>query len=68
MRYLNAVPLNDTHFELEVNFLESWERRPDGRELHFAWVTDLPIDDTNAMELMRAARARWRIENETFNT
>ena len=36
--------------------------------MHFAWVTDLPIDDTNAMELMRAARARWRIENETFNT
>ena len=60
LRYLNAVPLNDTHFELEVNFLESWECRPDGRELHFAWVTDLPIDDTNAMELMRAARARWR--------
>ena len=44
-RYLDAVPLNDTHFELEVNFLEYWERRPDGREQHFAWVTDLPIDE-----------------------
>ena len=67
-RSLNDVPLNDTHFELEVNFLEYWETRPNGREQHFAWVTDLPIDDTNVMALMRAARARWRIENETFNT
>jgi len=68
MRYLNAVPLNDTHFELEVNFLEYWERRPDGRKQRFSWVTDLSIDDANAMALMRAGRARWRIENETFNT
>ena len=35
---------------------------------HFSWVTDWPIDDANVMALMRAARARWRIENETFNT
>ena len=67
-RSLNDVPLNDTHFEFEVNFLEYWETRPNGREQHFAWVTDLPIDDANVMALMRAARARWRIENETFNT
>ena len=67
-RYLNAVPLNDTHFECEVNFLEYWETRPDGKTQRFSWVTDLPIDDANVMALMRAARARWRIENETFNT
>ena len=67
-RFLNGVPLNDAHFELEVNFLEYWETRPDGREQHFAWVTDLPIEESTVMELMRAARARWRIENETFNT
>ena len=63
-----AAPLNDTHFELEVNFLEYWETRPDGKAQHFSWVTDLPIDDANVMALMRGARARWRIENETFNT
>ena len=68
LRSLNAVPLNDTHFELEVNFLEYWETRPNGREQHFAWGTDWPIDETNTMALMRAGRARWRIKNETFNT
>ena len=67
-RYLNDVPLNDTHFELEVNFLEYWETRPDGKAQRFSWVTDLRIDDANVMALMRSARARWRIENETFNT
>ena len=67
-RYLNGVPLNDTHFDLEVNFLEYWEHAPDGTVQHFSWVTDLPIDDRNLMTLMRGARARWKIENETFNT
>ena len=42
--------------------------RPNGKEQHFAWVTDLPIQESTVMELMRAGRARWRIENETFNT
>jgi hypothetical protein len=67
-RYLNGVPLNDTHLDLEVNFLEYWEEAPDGTVQPFSWVTDLPIQDTHLMTLMRGARARWKIENETFNT
>ena len=67
-RYLNGVPLNDTHFDLEVNFLECQEHKPNGRKQTFTWVTDLPISEDNAPALMRAGRARWRIENETFNT
>ena len=30
-RYLNGVPLNDTHFDLEVNFLEYWRKRQTAR-------------------------------------
>ena len=67
-RYLNGAPLNDAHLELEVNFLDYWETRPNGKERHFSWVTDLLIDESNVMDPMRAGRARWRIENETFNT
>ena len=67
-RYLNGVPLNDTHFDLEVNFLEYWEKHPDGKEQRFSWVTDLLIEEENLMGIMRAGRARWKIENETFNT
>ena len=67
-RWLNGAPLNDTHFDLEVSFLDYRERRRNGKERRFSWVTDLRIDPSNAMKLMRAGRARWRIENETFNT
>ncbi len=67
-RFLNGVPLNEANFDLEVNFLECWETRADGQTLHFSWVTDLEVTAANADELMRAGRARWRIENETFNT
>jgi len=67
-RYLNGAPLNDANFDLEVNFLEYWEHAPDGTVTHFSWVTDILIDDSNLMTLMRGARARWKIENETFNT
>jgi hypothetical protein len=51
-----------------VNFLEYWEHAPDGSVIHFAWVTNLPMTHANLMTLMRGARARWKIENETFNT
>ncbi len=67
-RYLNGAPLNDRHFDLEVNFLEYWEHRPNGKVRHFAWVSDIEITESNRMELMRVGRSRWKIENETFNT
>jgi len=67
-RYLNGVPLNDANFDLEVNFFEYWETTPKGKVTHFSWVTDLPVTPANLMPLMRGARARWKIENETFNT
>ena len=67
-RFLNGVPLNRSNRDLEVNFLECRETRSNGRELHFSWVTDIAVTESNACELMRAGRARWRIGNETFNT
>lgn len=67
-RYLNKAPLNDANFELEVNFIEYWEIQPSGKIQHFAWVTDREISQKTLMPLMRAGRARWKIENETFNT
>ena len=35
---------------------------------HFSWVTDLRVNTRNVYALMRGGRARWKIENETFNT
>jgi len=66
-RFLNGVPLNQTNMDLKLNVLEYWEVS-DKKTLHFAWVTDFTITRDNACILMRGGRARWKIENETFNT
>ena len=67
-RYLNQVPLNKSNPDLLVNVLEYWQVGKDDEISKFSWVTDLPITEDNVMHLMRAGRARWKIENETFNT
>ena len=67
-RYLNGAPLNETHFNLAVNFLDYEELRRNGKTQHFTWVTDIPLHEHNLLRLMRGGRARWKIENETFNT
>jgi hypothetical protein len=66
-RYVNGVPLNASHTKLRVNFFECWEEK-DGQLTHYSWVTDLVVTPANIVTLMRGGRARWKIENETFNT
>lgn len=66
-RFLNDVPLNESNADVRVNFLEYWEIKGD-KSRHFTWVTDFTIRKNNAFDLMRGGRARWKIENETFNT
>ena len=34
----------------------------------FSWVTDLELTAGSVEKVMRGGRARWKIENETFNT
>ena len=67
-RFLNQVPLNESNQDLLVNFLEYWEIHPNGRQQHFSWVTDFHLGEQNVYQIMRGGRARWKIENETFNT
>src|SRR5262249_52595971 len=52
---------------VRVNVMEYWEIGAD-RVQHFSWVTDLRVSTRNVFHLMRGGRARWKIENETFNT
>jgi len=66
-RFVSDMPLNEANADLRVNFLECWEW--DGEKVqHFSWVTDLRVNKGTVYQLMRGGRARWRIENETFNT
>jgi hypothetical protein len=66
-RFVNALPLNQSHPDLLVNFLEYWEVHED-KVLHFSWITDFELSEVNLFAIMRGGRARWKIENETFNT
>jgi len=65
--FLNQVPLNESNQDFLINFLEYWEITPEKTQ-HFTWVTDFTITNDNVYELMRGGCARWKIENETFNT
>ena len=63
------APINKQHRNKRVTFVEYWEENSKtGKTQHFSWVTDLTITEENIFQFMRGARARWKIENETFNT
>lgn len=66
-RFVNDLPLNASHPDLRINFIEYWEIGAT-KVQHFSWVTDLRVSKRNIYHLMRGGRARWKIENETFNT
>jgi hypothetical protein len=67
-RYINDVALNKSNPDVRVNFLEYMQTDPKGKEILFSWVTNIRINQHNVFTLMRGGRARWKIENETFNT
>ena len=60
-------------YELNVNYITAWEivEQQDGTkktQYYGRWITDLSIHDNNASIIVASARARWKIENECFNT
>ena len=68
-RIVYNAPLNKSNQDRLVTFVEYWEiNAKTGKEQHFSWITDLDITEENVYRFMRGARARWKIENETFNT
>lgn len=69
LSFTHKLPLNESNQDLLVNFLQYAEYGPDGHQRkYFTWITDLRITRGSARRLVRGGRARWKIENETFNT
>lgn len=68
LTFYNGVPLNDSNHDLQVNFVDCIVRDKKGKVTHFSWVTDLLVTQDNIYQLAQGGRARWKIENETFNT
>lgn len=67
-RWLADVPLRDGKDAICVNWLEIEIVDPKGRTTYRnSFVTDLPVTPHTVVDLAAAGRARWKIENETFN-
>lgn len=66
--WLNEIPLNDTKNADNVNFFQYSIFKGEKRTFRSSWVTDIKITSKNIKELVKCGRARWKIENETFNT
>jgi hypothetical protein len=66
--FSNGLTLNEANQDVVVNFLHYLELHPDGQERTWAWVVGMELTRANVPWVMRGGRARWRIENETFNT
>ena len=67
-RWIHDVPIRDGADALRVNWLEIEIADKAGKVTYRnSFLTDLPVDQTNVAELAACGRARWKIENETFN-
>jgi hypothetical protein len=74
-RFTEDVRLTQNMNSSRVNFVEFWEvvtwegkNGPEEQKRHFAWITDLKVNKDTVVQIMKGGRARWKIENETFNT
>jgi hypothetical protein len=67
-RWIEDVPLRDGEDGLRVNWVGVTITDAKGKKTYDgAFVTSLSIGTHNIAELVACARARWKIENETFN-
>jgi hypothetical protein len=69
-KFANSLILSGQRQEILTNYVEYSEVDTKSGETTFysTWITDIPITEDNIQEFTVVARARWKIENETFNT
>jgi hypothetical protein len=67
-RWLSAVPLRATDDALAVNWFSIEIQNHKGKRTYYnSLITDLAVTAATVAELAACGRARWKIENETFN-
>ena len=66
--WVTDLPLNGSPDSPRINFIQFRIIKHGEVKYRNAWVTDLVPTTDNIVQLVRAARARWKIENEAFNT
>jgi len=69
LKFYNKIPLNDSNHDLEVEIVDCLVADLKGKiKGHFTWITNISVTKDNVYQISRGGRARWKIENETFNT
>ena len=67
-RWVENVPIRDGKDAMNVNWIGFQILYAKGAVTYsMAWVTSLPVSKQNVAEIVACARARWKIENESFN-
>lgn len=71
--YVNNILLCNSSPKTRVNFIQYTETtlNDKGKVLKkttFTWITNIKLTENKLVAIMKAGRARWKIENETFNT
>lgn len=67
-KFVNRLPINDTYHDVLVNFVEYKEIKNNKTIYYSSWITDIKLSKENIRNVVKGARCRWKIENETFNT
>jgi hypothetical protein len=68
-RYLNEIPLKDGDTALLVNWCELRVTKPGGKVVYQnSFATNHLITDETVIDIVRAGRTRWKVENENNNT
>ena len=70
VNFTNGLVLNGQHQDISTNYFEYIEtdQKTGEQSFYSTWITDVEIHADNVKELVKVARSRWKIENETFNT
>jgi hypothetical protein len=68
-RFINNIPIRDTEDALCINWCELKTIDSSGKMQHIkSYITDHEITESNVVDIVRAGRTRWKIENENNNT
>jgi len=66
--WTNDLCLCESAIDVKVNYLFYEQTDKQGKITRWSWVTNIPLNARSVEPVMRGGRARWKIENETFNT
>jgi hypothetical protein len=66
--WTNDLCLCESAIDVSVSYLLYEQTDKKGKVTRWTWITNIPLNARSVESVMRAGRARWKIENETFNT